>query len=500
MALLNPNRPHDRPHPRAQPARLAAIAALALAGRLTGPAAEPDPPARHAYLELVVPKTVVYLGEAVAIETRFYTLVTATEIQPQPLAGNGFTFGKSAELPAAQAQVGDLTYQVRRLRTFVLANKTGTLTLGPAAWHAVLAVPVARRQPSRDPFEAFIDEGLKGHRTLRGPVDLTSDTVPFTVRPLPTHAVPGHFTGAVGLFALNWTVTPTNVAIGEPITLKIAVSGRGALDNLALPNVDHWTGFKVYPPTSAIELTDDIGLEGAKNFEQVIVPQNLEVNEVPKLEFSFFDPAAHTYRTLATSPIPLVVRPAGVAPPLGTTDPAPSGATGSAQGIVHLKPRLGSLAHAVPPLIHRPWFAWLQAVPVLGLFAAWAWRRRRDYLERHPHLVRRQAVARHVAAGLAELERLAAAGQAEEFFATAGRLLQEQLGERLALPANAITGAVIEEHLEPRQVEAPLLATLRELFQLCDQARYAPTPASGALQTLIPKFAAALEATRRLEL
>ena len=37
----------------------------------------------------------------------------------------------------------------------------------------------------------------------------------------------------------------------------------------------------------------------------------------------------------------------------------------------------------------------------------------------------------------------------DEFFAVLFRLLQEQLGERLDLPASAITEAVIEERLSP---------------------------------------------------
>ena len=44
-------------------------------------------------------------------------------------------------------------------------------------------------------------------------------------------------------------------------------------------------------------------------------------------------------------------------------------------------------------------------------------------------------------------------------------LLQEQLGERLDLPASAITEAVIEEHLRPRNVPETPLAQLHELFQ-----------------------------------
>jgi len=74
--------------------------------------------------------------------------------------------------------------------------------------------------------------------------------------------------------------------------------------------------------------------------------------------------------------------------------------------------------------------------------------------------------------------------------------LQEQLGERLDLPASAITEAVVEERLQPLALDAELLANTRDLFQLCNQARYAPTQQPGELAALLPKVEATL---RRLQ-
>ena len=88
--------------------------------------------------------------------------------------------------------------------------------------------------------------------------------------------------------------------------------------------------------------------------------------------------------------------------------------------------------------------------------------------------------------------RLAAENNSDDFFATLFRLLQEQLGERLDCPASAITEAVIEERLRPRGVPEATLAALRELFQTCNLARYAPIKTSQELAALIPKLEAEL--------
>ena len=101
--------------------------------------------------------------------------------------------------------------------------------------------------------------------------------------------------------------------------------------------------------------------------------------------------------------------------------------------------------------------------------------------------------------GLDELRGLASQNKSDEFFATLFRLLQEQLGERLDLPASAITEAVIDERLRPRGVRAELLASLHELFQTCNLARYAPIQSSQELAAIIPKLESALNELRELK-
>ena len=82
---------------------------------------------------------------------------------------------------------------------------------------------------------------------------------------------------------------------------------------------------------------------------------------------------------------------------------------------------------------------------------------------------------------------MASANQTEEFFATVFRLLQEQLGERLDLPATAITEAVVDDQLRQRGVPEELLAGVHELFSACNEARYAQSKTSQELESLVPK-------------
>jgi hypothetical protein len=307
--------------------------------------------------------------------------------------------------------------------------------------------------------------------------------------PLPSDHIPPDFNGAVGNYTMTVTAGPTNVATGDPITVRVQISGRGALDALTLPPQTAWHDFKTYPPTSDVKTGDQLGLQGTKTFEQIVVPQTADIKELPPFSFSFFDPDAKAYRTLTQPAVKLGVRSGGTAaaPVIAAKASAPDNPP-PAQDIVPIKQRLGSLAQAGPPLLQRAWFVALQGAPLLAWLCALGWRKHADALANNPRRRRQRQVAQIIREGSSELRRLATENNSDEFFVTLFHLLQEQLGERLNCPASAITEAVIDEKLRPRAVPEKTLTALHDLFQTCNLARYAPIKSSQELAALIPKL------------
>jgi hypothetical protein len=251
-----------------------------------------------------------------------------------------------------------------------------------------------------------------------------------------------------------------------------------------------------------VETTDQLGLQGTKTFEQVVQPENADIKALPPMSFSFFDPDQKTYRTLTQPAVQLLVRPSGSTP----TPTVLAGARTTreiappTQDIVANKQRLGTLARIGPPLAQQTWFLALQGVPVLAFLSMVVWRRRTEAFANNPRLRRRREVAQNMRDGLQDLKQAAAEKKSEQFFATVFRLLQEQLGERLDVPASAITEAVIEERLRPRDVAETTLTGLQDLFQMCNLARYAPIKTSQELAAIIPKLEAALREVQELDL
>jgi hypothetical protein len=319
-------------------------------------------------------------------------------------------------------------------------------------------------------FNQFFNQGEQKQ------ISLTSEQITIQALPLPTENVPADFNGAIGNFSLNVTAGPTNLTVGDPITVRVQISGRGALDAVTLPDQTTWRDFKTFPPTATVTNTDQFGFQGVKTFEQIVSPLNSDVHELPPFSFSFFNPDDGAYHTLTQPALPVSVHSAGSTPLPTIAGNKSSNAENPAspQDILPIKENLGVLVPVGEPLIASPKFLAVQSLPVLAFLAAFIWRRRADSLANNPRLRRQRAVARLVSGGLSDLNKFAAENKSTEFFAMLFRLLQEQLGEHLDCPASAITEADVDHRLIRLGASPATVESLHEPFQLCNQARYAP--------------------------
>ncbi len=440
-----------------------------------------------AFMKLSFPKTKVHVGESILARLELYLrddVQNFGNFQLNSAPTDGFSAGKTVELQnqRRRVQVGNRAYTVIPLALPLTTVKAGALDVGPFTGSCVVVLP----SEQRNAFFIF-NQGEQKQITL------ATETLHIESKPLPEAGKPANFSGAVGQFSLAASAGPTDVTVGDPITVRVQISGRGALDGVALPTQDAWKNFKTYPPTTKLETTDQFGFQGTKTFEQIISPLNNDVHELPALNFAYFNPEDGQYHTLTHPAVPLNVKAAGATPlpQLAANKPEEK----PAQDILPIKETLGTLTQmtvvgrdSVEPLIAKPAFLALQTVPVLAFLAAFIWRKRADNLANNPRLRRQRAVAALVASGLADLKKSAAANQPDEFFATLFRLLQEQLGERLDCPASAITEDVVDTHALLRTAPLALRTALHEQFQLCNQARYAPVRGTSELNSVASQF------------
>lgn len=336
-----------------------------------------------AFAEIVSPKRELFLGEAIPVELRFYLDAQVRgELEQAPsLSAEGFTTQKFDKPTQNQVTRNGRTYHSVTFKLALTPVKTGKLTLGPAKMEGMVQLRSKKRRadPGFGAFPGFEDFFAN---QMQPPRRIVLEAKPFeiNVKPLPAGA-PAGFSGAVGQFAFTSEASPLSVKVGDPITLKMKISGRGNLDRVAAPKLDQSAGWKSYPPTSKIEPDDDLGISGTKSFEMALVPE-LQHTEAPQLSFSYFDPVAAEYKVLKSAPIALAVAPNGVASApvvMPTVEPSapPQTAENVASDILYIQDELNPSKHSVVPLYLKKEFWALQSIPALCLLALGALLRKR---------------------------------------------------------------------------------------------------------------------------
>lgn len=347
-------------------------------------------PKAQGLVEIVVPKTTVYVGETIPVELHLYV---DSRVHWQPVAmpeisGEGFTKQKMPEprRPESVTKNG-LECDHMVFKTAITPSKAGKISIGPGEVIYNAQVPRARKSGRRSPFDIFGDDFFGEPMFAQTQqVKVKSQPVELTVKPLPATGKPRDFSGAVGKFQFSADGSPAAVQVGDPVTMKLRVSGRGNFDRVEAPALQNPDGWRSYPPSSEFKKDDpdELGLSGTKTFAMAVIPEEKKT-QMPAFTFSYFDPEAEKYVTLASDPAPLQVD--GAKPAAATPRPAPVAATATPEP-TPAKPApvatdiLGPLYETGPrksftPLYARREFLIAQCVPAAALFLLLAYRLRR---------------------------------------------------------------------------------------------------------------------------
>lgn len=250
-----------------------------------------------------LPKTSVYAGEPLVAEVIIAekpgSQFRAERNNAPTLEGDGFKSEFSGDPYRAEPYEGNSTvgYQLR-----LTPLKPGDLNLS-ASLEAQFSVRLSNR-------------GIPRLRRF----SLKTPPTTLQVKPLPREGRPSDFSGAIGSFDLKLVADPVALNAGEPIALRMTVSGRGNFDLLQTPQTSSKDGWKFYKPTRMDLQRGQRGQPDRLVFAQNIVPQSAKT-EIPQFRLTAFDPASEQYVTLLTDPIPITVSGATAA-----TAPAPAAA------------------------------------------------------------------------------------------------------------------------------------------------------------------------------
>ena len=426
-----------------------------------------------ALLRVKTPVKKVYVGEVFPISMELLAQGLRQNHLPVPqliTEGIRFTRIRPQYRQSSQRAIGGILYQN------VFLFDTGAVAMKPGKINVLFELEVTVMDYRQDVFGR--------QRKLH----LTSDPIPLEIVPLPKEGQPENFAGTVGNFQMTASAKPNRVQVGEPIELSVTLSGQGALDNTPIPEADSWEGFKTHPATSEVQHTDTRHLKSHKKFQRMIIPAQSTLSHLPALKFSYFNPRTEKYVTLETPPTPIEVtgsrtpaNPAGDPPGLDGTQ-----TFDNTPRIKTIKETPGQLAETQPPLIIQPWFLAIPGTSLLALLAAFAYRKRAEYLKTHPDVARRLHVERITRKTMQTLNSSILENDPNTFSAGVQLVLREHIGMATNRPAEGITLKTMEE--SGLRLPNESQESLERLFQLDELTRFAnassPLDAKAALKDL----------------
>jgi hypothetical protein len=452
---------------------------------------------KNIFLKVDVDKTNVYEGEQITATYKLYTRLPTNSSVTKVPAFKGFS-AKDIELPnppqATEERVNGELFKVFTIRkTLLFPLQSGTLELDPVEVdNQVQLVKVLndnKRKRSNDPFQDFFND--PGSRDPffddffnrpevsyeHVPYKIQSAPINITVKPLPVDTRPTSFTGAVGKFNMTATVDKTNLSTDDALTLKVNISGQGNVNLLNAPKLEVPPVFEKYDPKVSDNIEKNSNpLSGNRQFEFVLMPLEAGEQTIPPVEFSYFDPAANSYKTITSDAFHINVTQGK----LRKKDKEDFSAGRNELVPIDRSILNWSKEHAY--FFLSPLFFALLVFPLLVLLAVALYNRRKDYKNNNA------AFLKHRYANKVALKRLELAarylkdGKDKAFYEETSRAVWGYLSHKFKIPFADLSKQLIQEKLAAKQIDATVTTELFELIDNCEMALYAPAHNNNKMQ------------------
>tara|TARA_B110000046_G_scaffold168308_1_gene186622 strand:- start:631 stop:2403 length:1773 start_codon:yes stop_codon:yes gene_type:complete len=250
---------------------------------------------QNIHLVAEISKSKPFVGEGIYVEYRLYVSqdisVYDTSVTEAPKY-NGF-WNQDIKINGFPVKIGkynneDYRYIVLQ-KALLIPTKTGKLTIDPMKMDIVIGVPTGRA----DFFGNVITKNIKKEFA----------STKKTIRPknLPLENKPENFTGAVGQFKFDVSLSKNALKANESSQIKVVVSGKGNLKLFELPTIKTPTELEKYQPErkERVRVAAN-GITGSVTDIYTVVPQYKGKYKIPNVAFSYFNPDAERYETIDT--------------------------------------------------------------------------------------------------------------------------------------------------------------------------------------------------------
>lgn len=418
------------------------------------------------FIRMEVSKKDLYLGEHTLITYTLYSRSSNISVQDYdfPMT-NGFW--KEEITPGnngfGQEQVNIQGYQYLKIplkKEIVYAQKTGDITLEPYN------------------LDLLVGGGFFSQGSLES---LESNSPVISVKSLPEGA-PFGFDNQVGKnYELDMSYSSTALKAGEPIDVKIKITGKGNLKQLDAPDLTFPTDFDTYEPetTDKVKLSTS-GLSGYKEFNYLVIPRHHGTFEIPAFEFSYFDISSSSYQTLSYPAQTIEVEKSATSTPATITS---GNVADNKEEVEVLNTEIRHIVYTTSlrttstTFFRSPLFWTGLTVPlvlVLGGFFFVAIKPKEKKVDL------KKSAGKHVFKVLKLAEQKLSSNDNIGFYEELYKGMMNYLSEKLETPPSELTKESIAVKLDSKELSNPVLSVIEE----CEMARFTPVTNAGAKETM----------------
>jgi len=474
---------------------------------------------KNLFLKVQVDKTSCYVGEPIVATYKLYSRLSSESRVTKRPSLNGFSVydmvDPNSDAPSVEKLNGKaFTVHIIR-KTQLIPLQSGTIDLDPVEVENTVHFVKGGKQETRhsgnalkDLFDQLSDDNAMGPEVEE---NITLDTKPvsITVKPLPEEAKPADFNGAVGSFTIQATLPNRSIAAGEEATLDLVVRGKGNLPVINAPRIEWPTGTDAFDPTTKEDVNKTtVPMSGSKTFSYVFTPGTPGHFTIPAINFPYFDPSTHSYKTVGTGPMDFQVteavkRTKAKAPePVGASDMTTAG--------------------AVKKFIQQH-LEWIFTILILSGLAGYLLRqnarlRKTEQQQKEKEMVEKKAaedlLAEHQAARsitgysganptstapvivvdpLQEAKQLFEKNDYQGFYREVNRALWKALTKKLDLPASELNKNNIARKLQAKGWDTETTLFLENVLNECEMNLYTPAYDAYNMQQLLRQAESMLE-------
>lgn len=448
------------------------------------------------HLVLDLNKTTVYEGEALVATLKLYWRNTQmgnpTEVKLPDFEGFTVQDMDNSTAQATLEHYQGANYQMYPLAKWLLfPSRSGEITIPASSLKANVQVVTTRRSGG------FFDWPMEYTQNVEVPLQSAPRKV--NVKSLPA-GKPASYMNAVGDFKVKSELTASQVKTNDAVIYRITIEGLGNIKYTREPEPEFPSDFEVFDPKVDLDTrATAAGMQGKKIIEYTVIPRHSGSFTIPAIEFGYFDIKSSQFKTLTTESFRLDVE-------KGADEGTQGGAidfTGANQERLKVlgndirylhQVNAGSLDKDEDPFYGSLGYWMFYLLPFIGALAGAIAGRRQIKLNADIAGKRTRKAGKVAEKRLREANAALKANDETNFYEAVHKAMLGYVGDKLRIQLSDLNIDNIQQTLSEHKVADGTIATVKDVLETCQFARYAPSHDANAMDELYKKASATLEA------